>query len=233
MPSHVMDIVHDKTGMHSDTLLCNWPVIAPLAARVQGGMSMFRSSTVKKVALAALAALACSAAYSQVYVGGAFGPSRHNVDCTNALACDADDVGGKVYMGFPLNPIVAAEVGYINFGSSKSSGFVQGLGNAEATTDVAGVYGALALRGYFAPGFNGVLRVGAASVTLDGRTDYLSGSSVQGSNSDMSLFVGGGLEFALNRNARLTVSYDYTQAPDGTFDKMPVGLFGVGVQVGF
>lgn len=111
----------------------------------------------KKIALAGLLLAAVGSASAQVYVGGGFGPSHVNIDCPAILGkCDTSDTGYKVYGGYKLNPSVALEVAYVDFGKAKFTG-------GSFASD--GFLINAAFRHNFTRELNGVARLGVA--TLD------------------------------------------------------------------
>ena len=83
---------------------------------VKGGMA----------AAALAAAFTAGPAYAQstapaghVYVGGTVGQSRWSPACTT---CDNKDSALRVFGGYQVNRIFAAEVGYANFGETRGTG---------------------------------------------------------------------------------------------------------------
>lgn len=176
----------------------------------------------KKIALASLLLAMVGSASAQVYVGGAFGPSHVNMDCPAILgSCDTSDTGYKVYGGYKLNPMVALEVAYIDFGKAKFTG-------GSFATD--GFLINAAFRHNFNRELNGVARLGVA--TLDTK---LSGPRVIGgsqTDSSTKLYFGLGLEYAFTKNLKGTVGADFANA-EFKGDSGSVRLLSIGAQYDF
>lgn len=176
----------------------------------------------KKIALAALLAASFGGASAQVYVGGGFGPSHVNIDCPAILGnCDTSDTGYKVYGGYKLNPAVALEVAYVDFGKAKFTG-------GSFASD--GFLINAAFRHHFTRELNGVARLGVA--TLDTK---LSGPRVFGgsrTDSSTKLYFGLGAEYALQKNFKVTAGADFTHA-EFQGDSGAVRLLSIGAQYDF
>lgn len=173
----------------------------------------------KKIALAALLAASFGGASAQVYVGGGFGPSHVNIDCPAILGnCDTSDTGYKVYGGYKLNPAVALEVAYVDFGKAKFTG-------GSFATD--GFLINAAFRHNFTRELNGVARLGVA--TLDTK---LSGPFVSQTDSSTKLYFGLGVEYALQKNFKITAGADFTNA-EFQGDSGAVRLLSIGAQYDF
>lgn len=176
----------------------------------------------KKIALAALLAVSFGGASAQVYVGGGFGPSHVNIDCPAILGnCDTSDTGYKVYGGYKLNPAVALEVAYVDFGKAKFTG-------GSFASD--GFLINAAFRHNFTRELNGVARLGLA--TLDTK---LSGPRVIGgsqTDSSTKLYFGLGAEYALQKNFKVTAGADFTNA-EFQGDSGAVRLLSIGAQYDF
>lgn len=190
----------------------------------------------KKIVLASLLAAMVGGASAQVYVGGAYGITQHEVDCTGADSCDKSDTGFKIYGGFQFNPVVAAELGYINFGASKVSGAAYypsfGVFQTDLKMKVSAVTLAAAIRGQFSPVMHGVLRLGVANVTTDVDTLAHGLASVSDSESATKAYLGLGLEYSFNKNVRGTLGADFTQG-EIYGESGSVRAFNVGLQYGF
>lgn len=176
----------------------------------------------KKIALAALLAASFGGASAQVYVGGGFGPSHVNLDCPAILgSCDTSDTGYKLYGGYKLNPAVALEVAYVDFGKAKFTG-----GSLAADGFLINA----AFRHNFTRELNGVARLGVAA--LDTK---LSGPRVIGgsqTDSSTKLYFGLGAEYALQKNFKLTAGADFTSA-EFQGDSGAVRLLSIGAQYDF
>ena len=173
----------------------------------------------KRIALAALLASTVVSASAQVYVGGAFGPSRVNVECGGLLNCDSSDTGYKFYAGYKVNPIVALEAAYVDFGKAKFTG---------GSFAVDGFLLNAALRHNFTRQLNGVARLGVA--VLDTK---LSGPLfINSSDSSTKLYFGLGLEYAFAKNLKGTASLDFANA-EFKGESGSVRMLNVGAQYDF
>lgn len=179
----------------------------------------------KKIASAAVLALAMGGAAAQVYVEGAFGMTNLDYGCSGTYSCDNDDTGVKLLAGFKLNRNLAIEVGYLNFGEAQAG--VYGVGDLSLKSTA--FYGAIALRGELAPKFSGVARIGLASV--ESELDTFFGSE---SESAASALFGVGLEYAVTKNASITGAIDFTQSAEvGRLDSGTLRMISVGLKLDF
>jgi len=171
---------------------------------------------------AAALALSASAFAADTYIGGALGPSSIDIDCN--FSCEDGDMGVKIYGGIGM-PI-----------SGKARDSVSG-GGAGAYHDIevsALTFGA-ALRAKFTPALTGVGRLGVAYVdgkSTVGASVFSFGASRSESSSEMNLHFGLGLEYALNKQFKLTGAADFTSYDTGN-DSGDARLFSVGLQYGF
>lgn len=78
-----------------------------------------KSSTLMSIAI--LASIASSGAMAQMYVSGAVGQGRADVDCTGVASCDKSGTAFKLAGGYGYGNGISAEVGYIDFGKIKSA----------------------------------------------------------------------------------------------------------------
>jgi OOP family OmpA-OmpF porin len=184
----------------------------------------------KKIVLASALAALMGSASAQVYVGGSFGFSQIEVDCTGADTCDKSDSSFKLYGGYQLNPTVALELGYIDFGKSAVSGYSY-YGYTTGDLSFTAVTINAALRAPFSPVLNGVLRLGVANVSTEakGRVGIYAGSD---SESATKPYLGLGLEYAFNKRLRGTLGADFTQG-EIYGDSGSIRAFTLGVQYGF
>lgn len=185
----------------------------------------------KKTILAAVLALAAGGAMAQVYAGVGAGLTQFNVDCTGAESCDNSSAGGKFYGGFSFTPNVAAEIGYIDFGTAKQSGYVYStLVNVDL--EATAVTAAVALRGPLAHGLTAVGRVGVAQVKMTGKASSAYASAPDHSETATKLYVGIGLEHDFTNKLKGALTADFT---DGEIygESGSLRMLGVGLQYAF
>jgi OOP family OmpA-OmpF porin len=183
----------------------------------------------KRIALCAAALALSAAAQAETYIGGALGSSDIDINCSVSLSCETSDTGVKIYGGYelPKSPIpgLALEIAYIDFGQASAN---RGVVN---TLDVSALTFGGAMRLKFAPAFSGVGRLGLAYV--DGSDN---GTGVFGigakSDSNIELYYGLGLEYALNKQFKLTGAVDFTDYDTGN-QSGSVHLLSIGLQYGF
>jgi OmpA-OmpF porin, OOP family len=189
----------------------------------------------KQIILGAAALVLSVSALAEGYIGAAIGPS--NVEC-NVSGCDAGDTGFKIYGGYvlPGSPLggVALELGYIDFGKAKANGAIGPL-SASYTSEVSAVTFAAALRAKFTPALSGVGRLGLAYVDGKGSaTQAIGPFGVAGStsSSDLKLYAGLGIEYAINKQFKVVGSADFTTYETGN-ESGSARLISVGAQYGF
>lgn len=170
----------------------------------------------KKIMLATLMAVVAGGASAQVYLEGAFGSSNLEVDCTGASRCEKSGTGAKLIGGYTVNPNIAVEVGYVNFGDAKFAGYTTvprlGYGYADVTYKSTAFYIGGAARGELVRGLWGVARLGLAQVETkaDVRFGSLAGST---SDTGANALFGLGLEYAVVPKFKVTAGVDFTQSP--------------------
>lgn len=118
----------------------------------------------KKIAVAGLLTAMMGVASAQVYVGGVIGQSHVNLSCDDYnLGCDKSDTGTKFYVGYKLNPIVALEAAYVDFGKG-TRGFTDSFyGDIHDSFEASGALVAAAFRYAPHPQLSLVGRVGRRS----------------------------------------------------------------------
>lgn len=182
----------------------------------------------KHILVGALALALSASALAENYVGATIGSSHIDIDCGLSTACETSDTGFKIYGGFDVSrhasvPGLALEVGYIDFGTARTS-----VGPITSRTiDVSALTFGAAMRVHFTPAFSGVGRLGLAYV--EGKTSVPWGSS---SSSNLKLHGGLGLEYALNKQFKLVGAADFTTYDTGA-DTGSAHLISVGAQYGF
>lgn len=180
----------------------------------------------KQFLTAAGLAIVASACQAQGYVGAGVGASNHSVDCADTSKCDRSDVGYKLYGGYKLNPVVSAELAYVDFGKSKYTYTGQNV-DIKASAVVL----AAAARYEFSPGFSGVGRFGVANVSAEAN-----GPANSVSTTKAKLYYGLGLDYAIKRDLKAVFFADFTKATlksNGTSDSGSIRLVGLAIQKDF
>ncbi|MEY4766215.1 MAG: hypothetical protein RI907_2888 [Pseudomonadota bacterium] len=195
-----------------------------------------RLSTPARSALALACLTFClgaQAAGSDAYLGLALGPSDIDADCSSiaVTSCETGDTGFKLFVGFDVSKStisrMAVEVSYIDFGQAT----VRTPVTRRNVTADAVVLDA-ALRAPLTHSVNVVGRLGVAYVNAKGSGTagpYLYGTS---SDSGLQPHLGAGVEFAINRQFKLTGSFDYTKYDTGA-ESGSATLFAIGGQMAF
>jgi OmpA-OmpF porin, OOP family len=163
-------------------------------------------------AAAVTAALAFSAgASAQGYVGGSFGQSDFDLDCTGLTSCDTKDTGWKVFGGYMFTPYLGVEGAYVDLGKATGSGTLF-VGKGSTLT----VTGSLKASGFGLWGV-GALPIGGGSVfaklgfaSIENKLEATGSSGgVFGSGSDkttvtdVAFGIGGQYYFTPNFGARI------------------------------
>lgn len=177
------------------------------------------SAIMKKVLLAAALTAVCGVAAAQGYAGALIGMSKF--DCPAPLTCaDDTDTAFKIYGGYDMGSDVSIEVGYTNFGEIPvASGAISGTAKASALSVVA------AMRFPLMTDLVGVGRLGLGYV--DVKANASNGAvAAQAESSEINLYAGLGLEYALTSDIKIVGQFDLADNGD-------LYLFGVGAQVGF
>lgn len=158
----------------------------------------------KLMSVAAFAAMTmfASAASAQAYVGGTVGFSNFSVDCRGLYECDKQDTAFKIYGGYTLAPHWSIEAAYIDFGSTTGVAPFN-LGNYGIDVSAFIVNGAY--RWDFSPKWSGIGRLGLANVSADG-----SGLFGNQSDSNIKLYGGFGIEYAVSKNLKIVGALDLT-----------------------
>ncbi len=144
--------------------------------------------------------------------------------CLAYETCKDTDTGVKVYGGYTFNPVVSAEIGYIDFGKATVDyGYAHGEVKAHATTL------AVALRGQLGSALTGVARIGAANSSISETSNF--GFSDSGSSTN--LYVGLGLEYAFSKQVKGALMLDTTKGETKGGDSGSLRLFSAGVQYNF
>ena len=189
----------------------------------------------KQLFLGAAALILSAAAAAETYVGAAIGPSNIEANCDLTSSCDKGDTGFKIYGGYvlPQSPLagLAVEGAYIDFGKANAT---YAFGLVSRSTEVSALTLNAALRLAFTPALHGVGRLGLAYV--EGKD---SGVNVIGlvqadakSTSKIEPYFGLGLEYAINKQFKLTGAADFTSYDTGR-DSGSARLLSIGAQYSF
>lgn len=175
-------------------------------------------------ALLSMMSLACA----QAYVGGAVGYAQLEVDCGTLPQCDKSGTGAKIYGGYKINPAIAIEAGFIDYGKAKASSTYY-----QSELKVSAFHVAAALRGELGRRFALVGRLGLAVV--DSKLSYyrpFARSGDSNSESNVKPYLGLGAEFLVTGGLKVTAGADFTQGElDG--NSGAVRLFSLGLQYDF
>lgn len=147
-----------------------------------------------------------------VYAGGTFGQARWSSTCAN---CDNIDSALRVFGGYQVNRIIAAEIGYANLGEQRAPGFLI-KGTAWDASLVAGwpLLGALSVHG----------RAGVHRANLKG------GGTLAGQQHDRyALTYGLGAQLELTPNLGLRVDWqEYSSAGGSGIPDTDIRLISAG-----
>lgn len=178
----------------------------------------------KNVILAAVLTAVAGMASAQGYAGALAGLTKFDSnDCPKQTSCDNSDAGFKVYGGYQLAPNFAVEAGYTDFGKSSI-----GKGDARLTRDATAYTVLAVLRGQVMDKLTGVGRFGWARVKVN--EQQRGGAKV--SDGNVAMYVGAGVEYAVNSAFKITGAADFTKA-EFRDESGTVYLIGVGAQYGF
>lgn len=178
----------------------------------------------KKTMLAGVMATVATGAMAQLYMGAGLGYAVVSDYCKNSTSCEDNSLGLKLYGGAHLNSSVAVEVGYLDFGKATYDYFAE-HDDLEASAVIVNA----AFRAPLSRELGAVARVGLASVTVDEHFNWRSDRSKTSSQ----LYLGLGLEYALQKNLKATFSYDLTRGEDAGGGGGNLHLFSAGLQYGF
>jgi OOP family OmpA-OmpF porin len=165
---------------------------------------------VKKFVIALAATAACllsTGAMAQVYVSGATGIGRIDMDCAGTTSCSDSDLAVKLTAGYTFFDGLSAELGYVNFGRADAA--AEGItAKARATAFTLGLAYQLPLNDSWGLGF----RLGAANVksSLSGTVDGLGGASI--SDTKTAPYYGLGVNFAVTKKVKFEAAADFSRA---------------------
>lgn len=183
------------------------------------------------LSLSAGAALAAGPSLSNVYLGGGFGLSHQNLDCSGASSCDDTDTGFKIYGGYQITPTWGVELAYTDFGKSKASGpFGPSVLSGEIEVSSWSLAATARVPVTAAVGLTGKLGFANVDTKVTGRLlGYGAGSN---SESNTKAYLSLGADYAFTKNLRGVAFADFTtgeiEGEDGA-----VRLLGIGLQYNF
>lgn len=178
----------------------------------------------KKMMLAGVMATAATGAMAQLYMGAGLGYAVVSDYCRNSTSCEDSSLGLKLYGGAHLNSSVAVEVGYLDFGKATYDYYAE-HDDLEASAVIVNA----AFRAPLNRELGAVGRIGLAHVTVDEHFNWRSNLS----KSTSQLYLGLGLEYALQKNLKATFAYDLTRGEDAGGGGGNLHLFSAGLQYGF
>jgi hypothetical protein len=185
----------------------------------------------KKIISAALLTLAVGGASAQGYVGGTFGVSNLDADCSGTTSCDNNGSAFKIYGGYNFNRNVGIEGGYLDFGKASASGYPYGyLTNIELKTHA--LFVAAVVRGDFTPNFGGAARLGVAAVKSSVDHTVSSFGAGNWSSSSAKAYFGLSLDYAFTKGLKGVAAADFTTTD--MYDQTgAVRMFTLGLQYDF
>lgn len=213
--------------------------VVTFAPAADGAVFLIQGVPMKKIAVAGLLTAMMAAASAQVYVGGAIGQARINLSCADFDAgCDRTDTGHKLYVGYKLNPLVALEAAYVDFGKatrgytdSYYDGFAWRDMVVQQRVEASGALLGAAFRYATHPQLSLVGRVGLSFLKTKGASNSVA-ENTSASDDSVKPYLGLGVEFAVNKNLRITADADFTTVElNGSSGS--VRLLGMGLQYGF
>ena len=176
----------------------------------------------KKVLTGAAALLLANAAAAQIYAVGSVGLSDFTGDDADAICravqeCDQHGTAIKLIGGYKLSPVLAAELGYWDFGK-----FTTTNGAVRSVTEASGFGGGFAYHVAFAPKWSGLARLGILSMNTKLSNNF--GASIEESSAQ--IFGGLALGYAIAPNITIDGAWDFSKATvdDASFELNAVSL---------
>ncbi len=187
----------------------------------------------KRFVLAAAALALSAAAQAENYIGGAFGPSEVETSCDLPYNdCESGDTGFKIYGGMMMGgtslPGFSLELGYTDFGQASKSATAFGVTAYTRTIEASALSFGAAIHPKLANSLAGVVRLGLAYVSAEGR----GGANTSASDSKLTPILGLGLEYNINRQFKLIGNADFTSYDTGK-ESGSARLLSIGAQMGF
>jgi len=175
------------------------------------------------------ALLLSGGAMAQGYATFAVGQSTHVDGCAgvpSSWSCDESDTAFKLVGGYTFTDGLSLELGFLDFGKNKLSGF-----GVNASVQVSALTLGGAIKGNFTPDFAGHMRFGLASVKTEGKAT--SGfSSYSASETKAQPYFGFGLSYALSNALAVEAGADFSKAElEGSSNN--VRAFTIGLRASF
>ena len=189
----------------------------------------------KKIAMAALAALSVGGAAAQnIYGGVSVGMTHFGADCKNASPCDKEGNGYKASAGWRVNQMYGAEVGYLDFGTASFTGDIPSFGLTKHQFHSSGFYAAAVGRLPLGAGISAVGRAGLIGIKTKRDLDYPAPTpDVDTTKNKIQPLLGLGLEMEVTKTFLATMDADFTRSADIDGKKSRLRAVSVGVQLGF
>lgn len=173
---------------------------------------------------AALAALTLSAAVSaQGYAVVSAGSSNLDADCSGTTSCDNSGVGFKLLGGYRLQPNIAVELGYFDFGKATAS-----LGALSAENKNSAFGGGVAFHHSISANWPVVARLGVARVKTTVSGSFAGFGSTNDSETHAKLYGGLGIGYRLSPSVSLDGAWDFSKSTyggeSGNISVISVGL---------
>lgn len=169
------------------------------------------------VSLAGLAQAQGKAADSGVFFSIGGGKSSYAIDCAGTTSCDTSGSALRLAGGWRMGTL-AFEGVVMRFGTAKAAVPVSGFGNVVAEIKSEMVGGGVALLAPFAPGFEGAVRLGLASVKTSGSGTAGATRVDVGSERKAAAYAGLGVAWKFSPNVQLEANWDSTKAEYGGDD---------------
>ncbi|MDH4060460.1 MAG: porin family protein [Aquincola sp.] len=186
-----------------------------------------------KKLLVGLAALAFAAgASAQGYGVISAGVSKLSVDCAGAPTCDKSDTAFKLLGGYMLNPNLAVEVGYFDFGKAKLGDPTIGTGSIT----VSAFGGGVAWHQDLSQDWNFVARLGLAQVKTKLSATLIGVGSGSDSDNKVQAYAGLGVGYKLSKTMSLDLAWDTSRgkySKNGISESGTVNAYSVGLTFGF
>jgi OOP family OmpA-OmpF porin len=168
----------------------------------------------KKIVLAAVAALSVSGAFAQAYVGAGLSINQLNVNCAGTQTCSTQDAGGKAYGGYVWPSGVGVEVAYHLLGAATSSAMVSST-LVRTEYEASGFGGAVVFRGAVSRNFWVHAKLGMLHVTTTAISRSGVVAPVEVSESTTKPYLGLGMEYGFVESVKLLAYMDMTKGKIG------------------
>ncbi|MGE5451055.1 MAG: outer membrane beta-barrel protein [Acidobacteriota bacterium] len=178
----------------------------------------------KKIILAAVAALSAGAACAEPYIGAGLTTNTYSINCGGTTSCTTHGAGGKVYAGYVSKSGIGGELSYLLLGTAKST-------TPTVVTDyeATGVAAAVVFRGTISRSFFVNAKLGMARVTTTAMGRSTTALLPDYTETTTKPYLSLGMEYGFVENVKLTAFIDNTK---GKIDGNTGGIraFGLGVE---